>query len=173
MKANQGRLCTSNILMFEINRRGDFMKIMDAQEIMEIIPNRYPICYVDYVDELEDGKRILATKNVTINESYFRGHFPGNPVMPGVLIIETLAQVASILILKSKEFQNKTAYLGAIHKAKFKRMVRPGDVLKLETTITKTRENMGMVDAKAYVDGKVVCSAELMFIVSLKDEQVK
>lgn len=147
------------------------MKVMNAQEIMKIIPNRYPICYVDYVDELEQGKRIVATKNVTINESYFRGHFPGNPVMPGVLIIETMAQIASILILKSKEFQNKTAYLGGIQNAKFKRMVRPGDVLKFEVEITKQRENIGIVKGKAQVDGKTACSAELMFIVSLKDEQ--
>ena len=151
--------------------RGDFMKVMDAQEIMEIIPNRFPICYVDYVDELEPGKRIAATKNVTINESYFRGHFPGNPVMPGVLIIETMAQIASILILKSKEFRNKTAYLGGVQKAKFKRMVRPGDVLKIEVEITKQRGNIGIVNAKARVDEKVACSAKLMFIVSLKDEQ--
>ncbi len=141
------------------------MKIMDAQEIMDTIPNRYPICYVDYVDEMIPGEKIIATKNVTINESFFRGHFPGNPVMPGVLIIETLAQVASILILKSDEFKNKTAYLGAIQNAKFKRMVKPGDVLKLEAVILKKRKNIGTVAVKAYVDQKVVCSAQLMFIV--------
>ena len=147
------------------------MGMMDAQVIMDTIPNRYPICYVDYVDEIIPNQKIVATKNVTINESYFRGHFPGNPVMPGVLIIETLAQVASILILKSEEFKNKTAYLGAIQNAKFKKMVKPGDVLKLECSIVKQRANIGIVDAKAYVNGKTVCSTKLMFIVSLKDEQ--
>ena len=81
---------------------------------MELIPNRYPICYIDYVDELVPEEKITATKNVTINESFFRGHFPNNSVMPGVLIIETLAQAASILILKSPHFYKKTAYLGAI-----------------------------------------------------------
>ncbi len=113
------------------------MAIMDAQEIMNLIPNRFPICYIDYVDQIEAGKSITATKNVTINESFFRGHFPGNPVMPGVLIIETLAQAASILILKSPEFLGKTAYLGAIHRAKFRQVVRPGDVLKLKIELTK------------------------------------
>lgn len=83
------------------------MALMTAQEIMDLIPNRYPICYIDYVDAMEPGKSITATKNVTINESFFQGHFPGNPVMPGVLIIETLAQAASILILKSPEFSRK------------------------------------------------------------------
>lgn len=138
------------------------MKVMDAQEIMDMIPNRYPICYIDYVDELVPGEEITATKNVTINESFFRGHFPNNPVMPGVLIIETLAQAASILILKSPEFENKTAYLGAIHQAKFRKVVRPGDVLKLHIVMEKKKSNMGIVKATALVDGKKACTAELM-----------
>lgn len=148
------------------------MAIMDAQEIMDLIPNRFPICYVDYVDELEPGERIVATKNVTINESFFRGHFPKNPVMPGVLIIETLAQVASILILKSPEFFGKTAYLGAIHNAKFRKVVRPGDVLKLEVVITKKKANIGLVQTTARVNGKKACTAELMFIVADRDEKI-
>lgn len=97
---------------------------MDAQEIMELIPNRYPICYIDYVEELILGEKVTAVKNVTINESFFKGHFPNNPVMPGVLIIETLAQAASILILKDPNFLGKTAYLGAIHNARFRKVVR-------------------------------------------------
>ena len=145
---------------------------MTAKEIMDLIPNRYPICYIDCVDELDPGKEITATKNVTINESFFQGHFPGNPVMPGVLIIETLAQAASILILKSPEFYKKTAYLGAIHKGKFRQVVRPGDVLKLHITITKKRSRMGIVDAVATVDGKKACSAELVFIVADRDEKI-
>ena len=138
------------------------MAIMDAQEIMDMIPNRYPICYIDYVDELVPGERIIATKNVTINESFFRGHFPGNPVMPGVLLIETLAQAASILILKSPEFVGKTAYLGSISKAKFRKVVRPGDVLKLNVEMKKKHENMGIVDTQVIVNGKKACTAELM-----------
>ncbi len=148
------------------------MKIMGAQEIMDLIPNRYPICYIDYVDELEPGHRIVATKNVTVNESFFRGHFPGNPVMPGVLIIETLAQAASILILKSPEFLGKTAYLGAVHNAKFREMVCPGDVLKLEITMAKKRANVGIVETTASVAGKAACSAQLMFVVEETGKKV-
>ena len=136
------------------------VKVMDAQEIMDMIPNRYPICYIDYVDELVPGEEITATKNVTINESFFRGHFPNNPVMPGVLIIETLAQAASILILKSPEFENKTAYLGAIHQAKFRKVVRPGDVLKLHIVMEKKKSNMGIVKATALVEG-MHCRADV------------
>ena len=147
------------------------MALMTAQEIMDLIPNRYPICYIDYVDAMEPGKSITATKNVTINESFFQGHFPGNPVMPGVLIIETLAQAASILILKSPEFFKKTAYLGAIHNAKFRQMVRPGDVVKLEIEMIKKRRQMGIVKAVAKVLDKMVCSAELVFVVA--DRQAK
>jgi 3-hydroxyacyl-[acyl-carrier-protein] dehydratase len=148
------------------------MAIMDAQEIMELIPNRFPICFIDYVDEMQAGESITATKNVTINESYFRGHFPGNPVMPGVLQIEALAQAASILILKSPEFLGKTAYLGAIHQAKFRQVVRPGDVLKLKVKILKKRENMGIVAAQASTNNQTACTAELMFIVAKRDEKI-
>ncbi len=145
---------------------------MTAQEIMDLIPNRYPICYIDYVDDMVPEKEITATKNVTINESFFRGHFPHNPVMPGVLIIETLAQAASILILKSPRFYKKTAYLGAIHKGKFRAMVRPGDVLKLHIEMKKVRSKMGIVEATATVDGKTACSAELVFIVAERKEKI-
>lgn len=145
---------------------------MDAQEIMELIPNRYPICYIDYVDEMVPDKQIVATKNVTINESFFRGHFPNNPVMPGVLIIEALAQAASILILKSPQFYKQTAYLGAIHNARFRRMVKPGDILKLKIEMKKVRSKMGIVDAQALVNGQVACHAELVFIVAKREEKI-
>lgn len=148
------------------------LPLMTAQEIMDLIPNRYPICYIDYVDSLVPGDEIIATKNVTINESFFQGHFPGNPVMPGVLIIETLAQAASILILKSPEFYKKTAYLGAIHNGKFRRVVRPGDVLKLHIKMLKKRKRMGIVGAQATVDGERACSAHLVFIVADRDAKI-
>lgn len=148
------------------------LKIMGAQEIMDLIPNRYPICYIDYVDELEPGERIVATKNVTINESFFKGHFPGNPVMPGALIIETLAQAASILILKSPEFKGKTAYLGSVRNTKFREMVRPGDVLKLEIKMIKKRANVGIVETLARVADKIACSAELMFVVEETGQKI-
>lgn len=142
------------------------MPVMTAQEVMDLIPNRYPICYIDAVEELVADQRIVAKKNVTINEQFFQGHFPDNPVMPGVLIIETLAQTASILILKSPQFYKKTAYLGAIHNARFRQMVRPGDVLTLTIEMEKVRANMGMVDAVATVAGQRVCTAKLVFFVA-------
>ncbi|MHC6247553.1 3-hydroxyacyl-ACP dehydratase FabZ [Lactobacillus delbrueckii] len=145
------------------------MPVMTAQEVMDLIPNRYPICYIDRVEEIEAGKSIKAVKNVTINEPFFQGHFPGNPVLPGVLIIETLAQAASILILKSPDFYKKTAYLGAIHQAKFRRMVRPGDVLEMEVKMLKVRAKTGSVAVVAKVNGDLVCQTELVFIVGDRD----
>ena len=147
------------------------MSVLNASEIMELIPNRYPILFMDYVDELNPGESIIATKNVTINEEFFQGHFPGNPVMPGVLIIESLAQAASILILKSPEFAGKTAYLGAIEGAKFRKMVKPGDVLKLHVEMIKKKHNMGVVSTFATVLDKKVCQADLTFIVSPEENK--
>ncbi|KAF1296603.1 3-hydroxyacyl-[acyl-carrier-protein] dehydratase FabZ [Enterococcus sp. JM4C] len=140
-------------------------KVLTAVEVMELIPNRYPICYIDYVDELIPGKKIVATKNVTINEEFFQGHFPGNPVMPGVLILESLAQAGSILILKSEEFLGRTAYIGGINKAKFRQKVVPGDVVKLSFEITKIKGSVGTADAIATVEGKKVAECEFTFIV--------
>lgn len=144
---------------------------LTAVEVMEIIPNRYPIYYIDYVDELEPGKRILATKNVTINEEFFNGHFPGNPVMPGVLILEALAQAGSVLILKTEDFIGKTAYIGGIDKAKFRQKVVPGNVLKLEFIITKVKGQVGTADATAYVDGKKVAECQFTFIVGKEERK--
>lgn len=141
------------------------MSVLNTTEIMDLIPNRYPILYIDKVDELIPGEKVVATKNVTINENYFQGHFPGNPVMPGVLIIETMAQTASILILKSEQYKDKTAYLGEIKGAKFRKMVKPGDVVRFEVTMGKQKKNMGQVDCTAYVGEKKACSAQLTFIV--------
>ncbi|MDF7637250.1 3-hydroxyacyl-ACP dehydratase FabZ [Leuconostocaceae bacterium ESL0958] len=147
------------------------MAVLTTTEIMDLIPNRYPILYMDYVEELVPDEAIVAVKNVTINEQYFQGHFPGNPVMPGVLIIESLAQAASILILSSPQFKGKTAYMTGIDDAKFKRMVKPGDVLKLHVTMGTVREKMGTVQVAAKVDDKVVTSAQLMFVVAPDEEQ--
>ncbi|MCF7523540.1 3-hydroxyacyl-ACP dehydratase FabZ [Levilactobacillus brevis] len=142
------------------------MSVLTSAEIMTLIPNRYPILFMDRVDELNPGESITCTKNVTINEEFFKAIF-GNPVMPGVLIIESLAQAASILILKSEQFQGKTAYLGAIKQAKFRKVVRPGDVLSLYVEMVKQRSNMGTVKCTASVGEKVACSADLTFIVAL------
>ena len=148
------------------------MAVMNAKEIMDLIPNRYPILFIDRVDEMVPGESIVATKNVTINEEYFQGHFPGNPVMPGVLIIESMAQVASILILKTPQFENKTAYLGSIKNAKFRRMVEPGDVLTFKVTMDKIRDRTGSVLCVAYVSDEKCCETKLTFIVD-KNERTK
>lgn len=140
-------------------------KLLTETEVMDLIPNRYPIIYIDYVDEIESGKKIIATKNVTINEDFFQGHFPGNPVMLGALILETLAQAGSILILKSDEFQGRTAYIGGINKAKFRQKVVPGDTLKLVFEITKIKGSVGTANAVATVEGKKAAECEFTFIV--------
>ncbi|MGX7014072.1 3-hydroxyacyl-ACP dehydratase FabZ [Vagococcus silagei] len=141
------------------------MMQLNVQEIMEIIPNRYPIMMVDKVTELEPGKYVKAIKNVTYNEHFFPGHFPGEPVMPGVLILEALAQTGSIPLLKSEEFQGKTGYLGGIDKVKFRQKVVPGDVLVMEMEIIKRKGNIGVGKATAKVEDKVVCQALMTFII--------
>lgn len=120
---------------------------------------------IDTIEELEVGVRAVAKKNVTFNEPYFAGHFPGNPVMPGVLIIEALAQTGAVAILSQPEWQGKTAYFAGINQAKFKQKVLPGDTLTLETEIVKIKGPIGVGKATAYVDGKVVCTAELTFAI--------
>lgn len=138
---------------------------LNVQEIMEIIPNRYPILMVDKVIELEPGKKVVAIKNVTYNEQFFPGHFPGEPVMPGVLILEALAQTGSIPLLKMPEFEGKTGYLGGIDKVKFRQKVVPGDVLRLEMEIVKLKGNIGVGKATAIVEDKKVCEALMTFII--------
>lgn len=139
------------------------MSVLTAKQIMEIIPHRQPFMLVDTIEELEEGKRAVGKKCVSYNEPFFAGHFPGEPVMPGVLIIEALAQVGAVAILSLPENKGKTAYFGAINSAKFKGKVTPGDVLMLETEIIKSKGPIGVGSAKAYVDGKVVAQAELTF----------
>ena len=141
------------------------MAIYTAQEIMDIIPHRYPFLLIDTIEELEEGVRALGKKCVSVNEAYFQGHFPGNPVMPGVLILEALAQVGAVAILSRPEWKGKTAYFAGIEKAKFRSKVFPGDVLMLETEIIKTKGPIGVGRAKAYVNGKTAAEAELTFAV--------
>lgn len=141
------------------------MALLTAQEVMEIIPNRYPICFIDRVDHLVPGQQIICRKNVTINEEFFQGHFPGEPVMPGVLICEALAQAGSIPLLKMDGFQGKTAYLGGLNKVKFRQKVVPGDVLELQVDIVKLKQNAGIGFGQARVDGKLVAQAEMTFII--------
>ena len=137
------------------------MSVLNTAEIMEILPHRHPFLLIDTVEELESGVRAVAKKAVSFNEPYFAGHFPGNPVMPGVLIIEALAQTGAVAILSQPEWKGKTAYFAGINHAKFKQKVVPGDVLTLETEIIKVKGPIGIGKATAYVDGKTACIAEL------------
>lgn len=142
------------------------MSLLTAKEIMEIIPHRQPFMLIDTIEELEPGKRAVAKKCVSYNEPFFQGHFPGEPVMPGVLVVEALAQTGAVAILSLEKNKGKTAYFAAINSAKFKRKIIPGDVLMLETEIIKSKGPMGIGKATAFVDGKVALQAELTFAVS-------
>jgi len=146
-------------------RKRDIMAIYTAKEILEIIPHRHPFMLIDTIEELEPGVRAVGKKCVSFNEPYFAGHFPGNPVMPGVLIMEALAQVGAVAILDLPENKGKTAYFAGIDNAKFKQMVLPGDVLMLETTIIKRKGPIGVGEAVATVEGKVVAKAQLTFAI--------
>ena len=141
------------------------MSVYTTKEIMEIIPHRSPFLLIDTIEELEEGKGAVGKKCVSFNEPYFAGHFPGNPVMPGVLIIEALAQVGAVATLGLPDWKGKTAYFVGIDKARFKQKVHPGDVLMLETKIIKIKGPIGVGEATATVDGKVVCKAELTFAI--------
>lgn len=141
------------------------MSVYTTKEIMDIIPHRHPFLLIDTIEELEVGMRALGKKCVSMNEPYFAGHFPGNPVMPGVLIIEALAQVGAVAMLDMPEVKGKTAYFAGIDKARFRQKVLPGDVLMLETTITKVKGPIGLGHAVATVDGKKVCEADLTFAI--------
>lgn len=141
------------------------MSILTAKEIMEIIPHRQPFMLIDTIEGLEPGVRAVAKKCVSYNEPFFAGHFPKEPVMPGVLIVEALAQTGAVALLAQPELKGKTAYFAAINQAKFKRKVVPGDVLMLETEIMKVKGPIGIGKATAYVDGKVAVVAELTFAI--------
>lgn len=137
--------------------------MLSITDIQKIIPHRYPFLLVDRILEIEPQKRAVGIKNVTANEGFFNGHFPGTPVMPGVLIIEAMAQVGGICMLDCDEHRGKIAYFAGIDHAKFRRPVVPGDQLRMEAEILKLRGNIGKLQATAYVDGHIVAEAELMF----------
>lgn len=141
------------------------MSLLNTQQIMEILPHRNPFLLIDTIEELVPGEKAVAKKNVTMNEPYFMGHFPGNPVMPGVLIIEALAQTGAVAILCQDEWKGKTAYFAGINNAKFKQRVVPGDTLELTTEIIKVKGPIGVGKAVAKVNGKTACMAELTFAI--------
>lgn len=139
--------------------------MLGVKEIEEIIPHRHPFLLVDKIIELEPGKRAVGKKCITFDEYFFRGHYPEEPVMPGVLMIEALAQVGAVCILSCDEYKGKTPYFGGINKAKFRNKVVPGDVLTLEVELIKVKGPVGVGKATAYVDDKVAVSAELTFMI--------
>ena len=137
---------------------------MDIKEIMSIIPHRQPFLLIDRVEEIVEGESVTAIKNVTYNEPFFAGHFPNEPVMPGVLILEALAQTGAVAILSLPENKGKLAFFGGIKNAKFRKQVIPGDRLRLETEIIKCKGPMGIGKAVATVDGKLAAEAEISFM---------
>ena len=138
--------------------------MLNIEEIKAIIPHRYPFLLVDQITEVEEN-RIVGKKNVTINEPFFEGHFPDYPVMPGVLILEALAQTGAVAILGKEENKGKIGFLAGIDKARFRRQVRPGDTLTLEVEIIRLKGPIGKGRAKATVDGETACEAEIMFAI--------
>lgn len=138
---------------------------LNIEQIQEILPHRYPFLLVDKVVELEPGQRAVGIKNVTMNENYFQGHFPGKPVMPGVLQVEALAQTGAIAVLSLEEYRGKIVYFGGIDKLRFKQKVVPGDVLRLEVELIKRRGPIGIAKAIATVDGKVAVQGEITFAI--------
>ncbi|HYA85553.1 MAG TPA: 3-hydroxyacyl-ACP dehydratase FabZ [Nitrospirota bacterium] len=142
--------------------------MIGIQEIMDILPHRYPFLLIDRIVEMEMGKRVVGIKNVTINESFFQGHFPGHPIMPGVLILEAMAQAGGVLAMKSgspDQVRNKVIYFMSIDKAKFRKPVVPGDQLRLEVDLIKQRSNIRSLKGQARVSGAVVAEAELMAMI--------
>jgi len=144
---------------------------LEAAEIMRILPHRYPFLLIDRVVELEPGKRAVAIKQVTANEPQFTGHFPGRPIMPGVLMVEALAQTAGVAVLTLDEYRGKIGLFAGIDECRFRRLVVPGDTLRLEVTVEKLRGMFGRVRAVASLDGETAVEATLSIIIP-RDQEI-
>ena len=138
---------------------------LNIQEIQKILPHRWPFLLVDRIDELEPGVRAVGIKNVTINETVFQGHFPGQPIFPGVLIVEALAQVGGIILLSQPQYKGRLGFLAAIENFRFRKPVSPGDTIKLEFHITRLHRNIAWGEGKAEVNGNVVAEGQLTFAI--------
>src|SRR6476660_4136023 len=138
-------------------------------DIQKLIPHRFPFLLVDKIVEMEWGKRAVGIKNVTANEPFFQGHFPGYPVMPGVLIIEAIAQVGAVAVLGMPENRGKLAFFAGLDEVRFKRQVVPGDVLRMEVTLTRVRGSFGQGTGEATVDGELACKGSFMFALAKSD----
>lgn len=148
----------------------DVLFVLDQEQIKAIIPHRYPFLLVDRILEVEEGKRAIGLKNVTVNEPFFQGHFPEYAVMPGVLIVEALAQVGAVAILKKEENRGKLAFFAGIDQFRFKEQVRPGDALTLEVNLTRVRGSIGKGHGVAQVNNAIVAEGDLMFALGEKRE---
>jgi beta-hydroxyacyl-ACP dehydratase FabZ len=136
--------------------------VLDIRQILEILPHRYPFLLVDRIVALEEGRRVVGIKNVTFNEPFFQGHFPGNPIMPGVLILEAMAQVGAVLLLRGvPDRDSKLVYFAGIDRAKFRKPVTPGDQLRFEVEVLKVRSRSARLRGEAFVGGQLVAEAEL------------
>ncbi|WP_406241644.1 3-hydroxyacyl-ACP dehydratase FabZ [Tissierella carlieri] len=140
-------------------------KSLNIEEIKGIIPHRYPFLFIDKVLIEEVGLKGIGYKNVTINEPFFQGHFPNMPVMPGVLIVESMAQVGAVILLSDEKHKGKTPYFAGINKVRFKRKVVPGDTLKMEVVLTRIRGSIGIGEGKAYVGDELACEGEFLFAI--------
>jgi 3-hydroxyacyl-[acyl-carrier-protein] dehydratase len=148
--------------MAEVEEAG---RELDAVAIQRIVPHRYPFLLVDRVVELEPGRRAVGVKNVTMGDGFFQGHFPGYPVMPGVLIVEALAQVGAVALLTTEEYRGKLALFAGMDKVRFKRQVKPGDALRLEVELARVRRGIGGGAGTATVDGQLACRGEFVFAI--------
>ena len=156
---------SGNIISQKISNIKGELKMLNKEEIKNIIPQREPFLMIDEVEEFVPGESCTAYKNVSADEYYFKGHFPGNPIMPGVLIVESLAQTGAVAILSMEENKGKNALFGGIDKIRFKKQVVPGDRLKLEVKIIKRKGPVGIGEAIATVNGKVAAKGELTFAI--------